>query len=244
MGLPWLTMLTCTERADYFVDTLNNLGPAGADTFPGKKKIYVDGSFVDHHHYATYARSGWEVNTISPKGLVGTKEALLYIMREAASADAEYLLYFEDDVQPCKNAVTFMERFEVPSHLGFITFCDIKHLGIKPGITEVPGWDTTKKNNYAGHWGNQALKVPLRSLKVMLEHKIPPDHGKYASDVVLGLMTAMPPKASGYGVFNPSVVQHTGIRSLVAPTMKWNPYGRLALSYPGSSFDALTLLTN
>ena len=86
------------------------------------------------------------------------------------------------------------------------------------------------------------MKIPLRSLKILLDQKIPPSYYKYASDVLLGLMTCTPPHGKFYGAHNPSVFQHVGIKSLVTPRAGCVGWGRVAVSFPGTSFDAMSLL--
>lgn len=237
---PWLSMLTCPDRREYVEATMASLKHAGIDSFKGKKKLFVDGPTDG------YAYPGWDVETLSrpeaPDKRLGTKEALLTIMRRTAQAGAPYLIYTEDDILYSKNAVPAIQRIEVPDDLAFLVFCDIKDVGKKPGITETPGYDFEGVQGEGGHWGNQLMKLPLRSLKMLVDH-YPPEWGyAFASDVLIGIMMATPPaKCRAYGVFSPSLAQHVGARSLVAPGATVVGWGRNASNFQGEDFDCLSI---
>ncbi len=263
-----LSILTCTKRRDYLPATVASLERAGALAFDGDRVIYVDGDAMG------YAFPGWRVeglplgplhrpdtNELSD-GLLGTKQALLEVMRRAWVDGIEMLYYGEDDVAYALNAVPFMIGMaEGPSMdgLGFQTFCDIKQIAVHQGLTTMIGYDfDSPRPGEGGHWGNQALAIPRRTL----EHIVQPDppawkeflakihYGKpdtfYASDVYIGVIATAPPSTcSEYGVVYPSPAFHSGNASLVLPGAKvvgrdgGPPWGRQTHSYPGDDFDMM-----
>jgi hypothetical protein len=257
-----LSVLTCSRRRDYLDATLASIERAGALDFDGDRVIYVDGD------PAGYEFDGWRVEGLPHgplhkegsnhlfDGLIGTKAALLEIMRRASVERVEMLYYTEDDIRWAKNAVPFMigmaER--MPDDLAFYTFCDIKQIALHQGITTMVGYDFgSPRPGEGGHWGNQALAVPLRSLDLIAQpnplawrqflDKIGfKTDTPYASDVYIGIITATPPApCSEYGVIYPSAAYHAGDRSIVLPGAATAGWGRQTLSYPGDDYDMMQL---
>lgn len=253
---PWLTVLTSPLRTCYYEATISKLIDAGADVFTGVCTLFVDGpahtgSPLEAHapwgpeggRYKRLVPANWRVLSCRSDGRShGTKEAFLGVIYAAADADAEFLLYFEDDVLPCANAVTAMCQIPVPDDIAFLTFCDIKQLcgeDNTPKIRRIDGYDYETNT---GHWGNQALKFPLRALKHLASAGIPPWHYKHASDVLAAiLLTTGSAPWRKYGVVSPSLIQHIGAQSLVDPHAPPYGFGRQPANFVGEDFDALTL---
>lgn len=265
---PWMTVLTCSDRREYFAATMASIREAGGDSFPGEKNVFIDGTEnfkpEDWSWYADQA-PGWNLcstgkGLLSPR--IGTKPAMLHVLYQAAEASAPYLLYMEDDIVLSKNAIKFVTSMTHPSHLAFISFCDIKNIGRQTGITMCPGYDFEGPVGEGGHWGNQMLLIQGPALQYLKESTtFPdwrisiPDHqkawpkkwedvvlGMKASDIMLGVSLACSPAPWGrYGVFTPSLAQHIGERSLVNPLATSQGWGRDSLTWRGADFDSLML---
>lgn len=237
MSRPWLTVLTCPERLEYLAATLESLRLAGAEALDADRFVFVDGD------PGAVAAPGWQVVGVDPQGArLGTKAALLAVMRTAARSGADHLIYTEDDVAYCRNALTAIERIGCPDDLGFVTHCDIKRVGVNAGMTEAPGYDPGSGPGEVGHWGNQCLYIPGRSLEIMLSAPEPEWAADKSSDILLGIMLASPAAPCvSYGAFVPSLAQHVGARSLVMPGIGVHGWGRDANTFPGEEFDALSL---
>jgi len=268
-----LSVLTCSRRRIYIDDTITSLNRAGAVDFDGDRVIYVDGDPTGYEFPGwrveglpqgplhETVQSEWDAGIQGPKatlyaGLLGTKAALLEVMRRASVDRVEMLYYTEDDVKWARNAVPFMVGMAENMHddLAFYTFCDIKQIALHQGITTMVGYDFAgPRPGEGGHWGNQALAVPLRSLDLIAQPEPPswkeflqkvgrPSESPYASDVYLAVVTATPPApCSEYGVIYPSVAYHAGDRSIVLPGAVAAGWGRQTLSYPGDDYDMMRL---
>ncbi len=155
---PWLTVLTTPARTDYLLGTLASIDAAGGDRFLGNRVVFVDGD----RGQVPDVPPGWAKLTTGD-GPRGTRRALWKILHLAGIARVPYLLYFEDDVRLCRRAVAAMSAIDVPPGLGFLSFFNQHGDAPEPGI-HCRRADDPKVGH--GYWGNQALKIPLRSLRV------------------------------------------------------------------------------
>lgn len=226
-----ISVLTTSRRPDYLVRTLLALDEAGAKRV--RRVVNVDG-FIEqtrevlkpHPSLAT-----WELATCSYG--YGTLSSMCAVLCAAAET-GEDLLYFEDDILPCKNAVTALLNLDVPKDTAFIVACDIaahaKDMG--PGIHRVAG-------DGARPWGNQALKIPARTLKWFAEQRIPTQTFKHGSDTWLRLVCAGPDSPwRTYGVLHPDLFDHVGAASAVDPAWTLTGPHRRPVRFPGVDFDA------
>jgi len=266
-----MTVLTCPLRREYFASTMASVRKAGGDRFEGPKVVFVDGgSDLTAEEWAWYkeiAGPWWDVRSTNgyaktDNPFLETKNAMLAILHAAADDGASYLIYMEDDIVLCKNAIDALSKVRVHDHIAFYTFCDIKNVATLSGVTEYAGYDFLAPAGEGGHWGNQLLLIPGRSLRYLRKTTVLPNwtttlknlgpnwmHGpaqlaeeKRASDILLGLSLACEPAPwRAYGVFTPSLAQHVGERSLVNPVATLGRWGRDTLTWPGEDFDALTL---
>lgn len=268
-GTPWMTVLTCAARREYFAATMASIRAADDGFFLGEKVVFVDGanqlSPEDWKWYEDAAGSGWRFEMTDPHGeAIGTKPAMIALLHVVASAGAAWLLYMEDDITLSKNAIAAVCCYahSHPAHLAFTTFCDIKNIAPLDGVTECPGYDFSGPTGEGGHWGNQMLLIPgaamhyLQSITTLPDWgiTIPPHErswpkdwtdvvlGRKASDILLGISLACSPSPwTKYGVFSPSLAQHVGENSLVNPKATVTGWGRDTLTWRGEDFDALSL---
>lgn len=244
----WVTVLTTPARPQYLHDTLDRLDAAGAAAF--QRVVFFDGQ-IQGRRLFEISHPGWELLQCHPEGLpLGSAAASFEAMEAAAILGADRLLYFEDDVVPCRNAVTAMARWPIPPDCGFVAFTDIRGLGTgRPSLVRAPGGPWKKDGD--GFWGSQAVAIPRASLDHI---KSFPTHQRdswrrslwpfrNASDVQMGLLLASASApASLYGVVSPSLVNHIGDVSAVNPGWALGQPYRSPANFAGEEFDALSLL--
>lgn len=213
--------------------TVSELQAAGADTFDGKKAVYYVGLGAP-----PVLRGGWEVVRARrlPRGTTeDTMRALTYARFDRE--DVDRLLFFEDDVQPCQNAVARMARMPIPGRVAFVSCCDLRGLGgLAPALLEVPRDGIDGR----GHWGNQALIIPWGTLARVVskwEGTVPGTLPRMASDVVLAELACEP--GERFGVYAPSLVQHVGDVSLATPGAGLVAEGRVARNFR-ADYDAMS----
>lgn len=216
--------------------TLRELEERGrAHQFEGRKLLFHVGEAPRELPWSD-GKHGWEVVRVRRKP-AGTTQDMFSVLDHVAKAapELERLLYFEDDVQPCFHAVTRMSTLDVPDRMAFVTCCDLRGYGGKlPALLEVPseGYDGR------GHWGNQALVIPGRTLRHVVGQSLPWGLTRNLADVVLSQMACSPPMPPRFGVLAPSIVQHTGELSLATPRATLTTPGRLAPNFVGVDADA------
>ena len=232
---PWLAVLTTTKRTQYIRGTLEAIDAAGGAVFRGNRVVFVDGPMSQA---PSVAAQGWAAINVSGGGPArGTRRALWRVLHLAAVARVPYLLFFEDDVRMSRHAVQAMAAIRVPAGLGFLTFCNQK-AGL-PATPSAPARiyerQAAAPNNAPGHWGNQALKIPDRSLALFRFPSTEPiDEYPFASDVWLGK------QLRSYGIVLPSIVRHIGDETTIPCQAGMGIDGhRGGLNYAGDDFEAL-----
>jgi hypothetical protein len=154
--------------------------------------------------------------------------ALSMAVRETPDAD---IVYLEDDVLPCKNALTKVVAWNSP-----YTTLFINTRGVRPGVRLVDN---------IGFWPLQCVKIPApvarrlaaeNPLAKQWQDKIP-NLNINDGDLTIGRML----KAWGLMYYqHQSLFQHVGDVSLCNPRAKLTG-ARVAQDFPGVDFDALTL---
>jgi hypothetical protein len=150
------------------------------------------------------------------------------------------VLWFQDDLALCKNAVSAMIDCPVPPQSAFVTFYEGHHFNRKdPRVGLIP------IRIRSGLWGNQALKFTAEAisfLKARWPVAIPPAYGDTDDQMVAMVLSAHYPE---YSVCLPNLVQHVGDLSTLVLRGKprdWTRHPRMHSSnYPGDDFDASTL---
>lgn len=147
-------------------------------------------------------------------------------------------LLFEDDTQPCRNAVLKMCRLPVPKgcgassyYYGEATCAGYVPKGGRTGIYLVEADNLAK----TGYVGAQALRVPAWLIaRIQTGEFDPPDR---AQDYWLGRVVGR--LGLKMSVTCPSLVQHIGADSLCTPGADLNGGRRPSFQFPGIDFDAL-----
>ena len=233
-GPPLLAVLTCPRPGiEYASETMRQLDRAGGKDFPGQKVLFSDGPLDPKISVPRgWRRRAFKVN----KGAI---RGLWKIIDLAIEADANALLFFEDDVTVCRNTVTRMQRFRVPKDVALASFYDGNEVdeGAKPKLyrRKPLGW------HGRGMWGTLGLKIPRRALEFLKVND--PDRLQYyhrnAADEYIGRLIHLSPwRRIGYHV--PNLVEHRGGTSIVHPGAGLMPH-RTANNFPGVDFDALSL---
>ena len=219
---------------DYLKDTLLSLERAGVFAVDADRVICADGADVPllmggFARHVLQRRMG-----IIPEKL-GNLRAFMAVFRYAQEHGCDRLLFFEDDIVACKNAVPKMLKTDVPPECAFVSFFDMKELayGTPRGLHRVP----TAGHDGRGYWGSQAILWPKRTIDWLCqrEREIVAVPSRASSDCLIGyhLMLSPWPK---YAIHVPNLVEHVGIHSAI---WSWIPsVNRKSTSFPGEHFDA------
>lgn len=175
---------------------------------------------------------GWEVKASTP--LLPVSFELLRVF-ESASPGAD-LLFLEDDVIPCRNALIAAANVPFPDNAGLISFYDYRRELTHPGMF---------KADKRTLMGSQAVKFPARAIPDfvrLLRIKAAKDQetGKLKAwqvgwDTWMGLAC----EKLGLDVwhYSPSLFQHGGAKWSVANDGSRHYYTE---NFPGEDWDALT----
>lgn len=146
-------------------------------------------------------------------------------MFKDANPDAD-LIFIEDDLAPCANAIEKVISLDVPAEVGAVTFFDYRREWTSQGLFNHPGPRDL--------WGSQCLRFPARHMPAL--KKLAAD-GTIAVREGTDAWTGLACQHLGLHVagWSPTIFQHTGMLSAYAP-------GRtppVALNFPGENFDAM-----
>lgn len=239
---PSIAVLTCDRpNGFYVIETLRQIdkeGGAGLD-----RRLFVDGSeeFAKSLKQRMGALSikGWEIVALGQN--LGSTEAMRRLV-VASTALGGDLLFFEDDLLLCRNAVKRMIAQQVPDDVGIVTFFDMKEVapGAAPGLYRRPA----DGHHGSGFWGAQCLRIHSESLAYLADKNWLDDSlgdGRMASDILLGRIMARHPARNRLVVHVPNLVEHVGNASACFPGLSLSPRWRRATNFYGRSFDAMTL---
>lgn len=235
--------MTSPRRTSYLSETLAGLDREGADVFDAKL-VASDGPLENKD--VTWPTSVFE-------GPSGTRKAFWRVFRLAVDRNVDRLVIVEDDVMPCRNAMHYIRKFEVPEDLAFVSFFEMKELtptaapGLYSlGLFEVGPKDGMRKQTRL-YCGNQCLLLPRRTLDYLVtcdpfDSGLPKDRWllpDFSSDSVMGWHLDHSPWPR-YGAHVPCLVEHIGAISTYRDGRTLE--GRQAVVFPGGHFDALELL--
>ena len=208
------------------------------------RRLYVDGTtkFVDSlkSRLTPFAANSWEIVRLGEN--LGSTEAMRRLIVHSAAMGRD-LLFFEDDLLLCRNAVSRIIAQRVPEDTGIVTFFDMKEVppGTAPGLYRTPA----EGKQGSGFWGAQCLKFPLETL-IHLANKNWEEEGrigsKMASDILIGRILTKHPTRKNLAVHIPNLVEHIGHASACFPGLTLTPRWRRATNFLGRDFDALSLM--
>lgn len=220
---------TCPRvGADYLPATLEALDQAGAGELP--RLVLSDGP---------REACSWPIICRDPAA-ESTRANLWQAFRAALELEAERLLYFEDDIYPCRNAVARMAELAIPAAAAFVTFHDKKQILRRraPGLHMVPAPD----EDGAGFWGLQAVALPRRTLEYLATldpMSIRTINTRRNGDRVLEDFVSRS-RWPWIAYHSPSLVRHVGHVSAAHPDRN-HANQNVPINYAGDDFDALTL---
>lgn len=233
-----LAVSTC-ERAggvSYLPETLASIDAQGGAELD--RWLFCNGETAEAH----LAPDGWRVSFGAPTQRRSSRVNFWRALEQACTVGSD-LLFFEDDVHCCKNAVTRMASLVCPNDCAFMSFYDHAHPrqrreGGVWGIFRAPLPDDF---HGMGYGGTQALLLPLRTcayLAAIDPFSIRLDASERQCDKVLADFCAASPWPR-FAQHAPSLVRHTGLVSAVRPGTAAPNWRHSPISYPGDWFDAL-----
>jgi hypothetical protein len=240
-----IVVLTTPRRPQFLGRTLVELDRAGA---AGQERLLcVDGAVQDILRLRVVPR-GWQIISVASGNAVNTQIAFHGVCAAIARrVGTDDVLFFEDDIVPCRNAVTGLGLIPVPDDCGYLVAFDHRNVLTSPAprLLLVMADDPNGPQRGWGFWGNQALKLPRRTIAHLAKQRtdrtyVPHVRSRlYGSDVWLGFNAATEGAPwRFYGLLAPSLFQHIGAVSAVGT--HWALKGRTALNFR-ADFDALAL---
>jgi len=236
-----IAVLTCQRPGFYVGETIRQIVKEGGARLP--RRIYLDGTmdFSDAltRRLRPYGGDEWEVVRLG-EGL-GSSEAMRRLVVHSAQ-EGRTLLFFEDDLLLCKNAVSRMIAQHVPDDVGVVTFFDMKEVkpDSMPGLYRRPADGTDGR----GFWGAQCLKFAPETLTWLAQHDWMAESrgdSRMASDILMGRVIVKHPRRNRLAVHVPCLVEHVGQTSACFPGLSLLPHWRRATNFMGNSFDAMSL---
>jgi len=228
----YVVVSTCPRPrgANYLAGTLERLDAAGAHGLD--RMVLSDGPLEGACDWPNIERV---------PARRSTRENLWQAFRLALEVQAERLLYFEDDLWPCRNAVARMVAVPVPEGTALVSYHDKRWRSLgrtAVGVHVVPAPDVDGK----GFWGSQALSIPRRALEYLATrdpYAIRTANTARNCDRVLEDYVAVSPWPR-IAYHAPSLIRHVGEVSVAHPD-RTNPPTHIPWNYAGDDFDALSL---
>jgi hypothetical protein len=221
-----VAVISLQGREPLTVETVSSIeARGGCNGF--RRRLYWSGKDVQGPEF-----QGWE--TIS---CPIDKPASLSVLRIFESVErGNHLLFLEDDVIPCTNAVAAVNNIEIPADAGLINLFDYRGEWPRPGMFIAP----IKRDM----WGSQAVLIPshvVEALIIPLRMKIAHDRIQVKMSAQAAAWDTWMGKAVemlGFRVYHhsPSLFQHGGARWSISNPGARHPFAK---NFPGVDHDAL-----
>jgi hypothetical protein len=204
--------------------TLELLDQVGAaEEFPGRKVLFWTGMSPP-----ALPLGSWRLLWL-PRRPTCAKNDLWWMLPHVPTGDD--LILLEDDIEPCRNLVPYLEVWRTPPGAAFTTFFNGRR--VCPGLQPALGPDGR------GFWFSQCLKLPASFVELAAATDVSAGRYSVGQDVALGRVAA----DAGLGVwYHTSLVQHVGEESVGAPGSRLTGRRAPAPDFVGPDFNALTLL--
>lgn len=233
-----IVVLTSPRSKSYLLDTLASLNRAGAATVRARF-VAIDGT-LPIGTLAAITALNWRTLPLSDTP-AGNLAAFFRVLEYGTTHFTnDQLLFFEDDVVLCKNAIARMLETGVPDACAFTSFFDMKEMDtarfLDQGLYRVSAMGVDGR----GYWGSQALLWPRRTMAWLCDRKaaIFKGESKHSSDCIFGSHLLYSPWPE-YALHVPNLVEHVGDVSAI---WSWVPkVNRQATSFLGEDFDAASL---
>ncbi len=240
-----ISLLTCPGRETFLRQTLESFDRARDNIAGVERIIYRDEAYAKDISYLNNIRAGWNVSCLFPEPQ-GNLRAFYQILRLAMNDNIDLLVYLEDDIVFCQNAIARMINVATRSPgngLAFYNFFDMKEFfpGAPEGMYRVPleGLDGR------GLWGMQALAIPKKTImnffaSPLVDKKFEEESGqklKAHSDIVFA--EALKERGlTHYGAHVPCLVEHVGHEDSAIWQFQGHEVSRRATNFRGENFDA------
>ncbi|HNY29721.1 MAG TPA: hypothetical protein PKO15_02440 [Fibrobacteria bacterium] len=239
---PRIAVLTCDRAGAFYLgDTLSQIDTEGGA--PLERVLYVEGSQDFAKRLETWLETikhrGWTVVHLGEK--LGGLESMRRLLR-MESVHGKDLLFFEDDLELCKNAVQRMAELEVPSDTWLVSFFDAKELsqdspmGIHRRLAH--GLQTP------GLRGTQAIKFKASAVRCLAEADWSPilaDQPFPQRDQRIGAILSSQNLGSRIGIHIPHLVQDLDQSTSTHSAVDLEGRPLVDIRFPGREFDALSL---
>ncbi len=228
-----ISVLTTERAKSYLTTTLESLERNGA--YEVSRAVFSDGP-------CGYRRPDWDVVELSSERR-GTRQSAWSIFRAALDRGVERLIYCEDDIVLCRNAISYLAKMALPEGQAFVTCLDHRDwlMRLQTGIHAASFGDGRLLGSQLLVFSRKTLEylVSLDPMAVINSHPWYKD-GRHSVDMVIGKILRDGPWKS-YGIHVPALGQHLGDVSAAHPDR--NPAKPVRTKiFAGLSFDALTLL--
>ncbi len=235
-GVTLVSITTCPrpDGASYLRSTAAALLREGATTC-ALRVIFCDGESVT-------VPPGWAIagdrDQREDVKRDGSRLTMWRVFRFAVEQGVDRLLYCEDDIVPCRNAVRKMCAMRISDRVAFIDFHDMRRLigTTQPGLRAL----ALGSASYA-YWGTQCMLFPRRTLDWLVREDPTAVAVKglpHCADLALGALLARSPWPR-YAAHLPCLVRHAGVVSAAHRGVALDH--RLPTHYPGDECDALAM---
>lgn len=232
---------TSPRPVSYLKSTLASLNASGAMELP--RFILADG-LTSNDLAATVGGDldGWIVHQYP--GPSGTRLMLWRAFALCAYTRADRLLFFEDDIVLCRNAIKRMQDVAIPDDVGFITYHDMFACprGSADGLYVLPSKNAVGVSR--DFYGTQALVIPRRTCEFLLARDpleiVKPSVNAYprnSGDSVMSYLLTLESPWPLYGIHIPCLAEHIGAQSVAWPASSHHGRNK-PTNFRGMDFDA------
>lgn len=228
-----ITIITCERKGVSYLDTT-----AAALLREGGNACDHRLVLVDGEPPAAWP-PGWDLDVHWPRG--GVRVMMWKAFEKAVQAGVDRLIFCEDDITPCKNAVALMLKIGIPAEAAFIDFHDME------ALADAPASGLHRVSFARGYGGNQCMVFPRHTVEWLLKQDgaygamyFREDGVSVAADAVLARFLLSSPWPT-YVAHLPRVVRHDGVTSVAHPGLRLID-ARATRNFVGEDFDALSLL--
>lgn len=224
-----IAVLTTTRRRAVAEITLRELDVRGGGDQFSRKGIYCGTMGPAYGQPAT--RDGWSLHTWpGPLGQVNDFRQLLSRLDPSSP-----VVFLEDDIQPCRNALIRIAQTPVPSDCAFLAFYDSGVAGVGAFFTG-PDPGVYKRPSLGVFYGTQAVRIEAHVIRDLLTFPCNQGHAP-GSDFWLAHYAAG--RGLKLAVHSPSLVQHVGLDSECASGSRLAGVRQPTMRFPGEDWDAM-----
>ena len=227
-----IVVSTCPRPngVSYLMQTLSNIDKEGG--------MHIDKLILSNGEM-NECPSAWDYLETHHALPISTRTNLWQAFSIAKTRNVDSLLFFEDDIVLCKNAVARMLEVDCPSHCTFVSFFDNNR-----GRSSKWGIQTSslpKDFNGQLFHGTLAMSFPKKTIEFLADKdpfSLRTDQPHRQADTVMAEICATSPWPH-VAHHIPSLVRHVGEISVAWPEKKRTKQDLIPESYQGDDFDPL-----